>query len=188
MPGAEHPGTLQAPPSAPRHHTRQPRDNLRPLGKNARPSSPNTGRDYPGKPAPERLRHAARVESPAQSPGAPRTPQRSRAEPSPERHPRTPTLHATGPRLPPPQRHPAPKGPARSHRHPFAPLHTAQGPRRNHARNRHGTPRHDSRPALSASASHAPTPGQSPTPQKKCARILSEHPDGTTPANQRQNA
>jgi hypothetical protein len=147
------------------------------------------GREHPGKPTPERLRQGARVESPAQSPGAPQTPQRSRPAPSPKRHPQNANA----------SRHPArgchslsaiqrPKAPHVPTRHTLAPLHTAQGTARNPPKHRHGMPRHDSRPALSASASHAPTPGQSPTPQKKCARILSEHRNGTTPANPRQNA
>jgi hypothetical protein len=105
----KHPGTLQAPPSAPRHHTHQPRDSLRPLGKNARPSSPNTGTRTPRQTRARTLETRRARESPgavarrATDPAALRSRAFSQATP-PERRCFTPP----GPRLPPPQKSPMP--------------------------------------------------------------------------------
>jgi hypothetical protein len=113
--GTERPGTIQDRPSAPRHHTHQPRDSLRPLRKNARASSPNT-RTGPPRQTSARTLETPRALNPRRSrPARHRPPQRSRAEPSPERHPRTPTLYATRPEVATASAPSNAQGPARSH-------------------------------------------------------------------------
>ncbi len=120
MPGADPPARFKPRPQ-PLGITHQPRDSLRPLRTKARASSPHTRTGPPRQTRARTLETPRALNPPAQSPGAPRTPQRSRAEPSPERHQRTPTLLATRPEVATASAPSNAQGPARFHPAPARP-------------------------------------------------------------------